>query len=143
MKNPFHYIKRIPSRFFIDIYTGKDDSTVFISGMGRSGTTWLSELINYNNSYRDIFEPFHPHKVKETKIFKYNQYLNPKDQNPKLLNQANKILSGRFQSKWTDRNNKKIVATERIIKDIRTNLMLKWLKGIRPDMPIILIVRHP
>ena len=34
----------------IDI--GNYKKTIFIAGSGRSGTTWLMELINRNNEYR-------------------------------------------------------------------------------------------
>ncbi len=37
--------------------------TVFVSGVGRSGTTWVANIINYANDYRFMFEPFHPQRV--------------------------------------------------------------------------------
>ena len=118
-------------------------STIFIAGMGRSGTTWLSELINYKKNYRDIFEPFLPYKVPDVSAFNYLQYLNPNYDDTVLANSAKTILSGKFKSEWTDVNNSRIITFKRIIKDIRANLMLKWLSNIRPGMPILLIVRHP
>lgn len=136
---------RIRNRFknhSIDIDCG-NKSTIFVSGMGRSGTTWLSELINYRQNYRDIFEPFLPYKVEISSSFKYLQYINPNYDNKLLTSSAKNILSGKFKSDWTDVNNNNLFTTKRIIKDIRTNLMLKWLNNIRPGMPIILIIRHP
>ncbi|MBU0529704.1 sulfotransferase [bacterium] len=118
-------------------------STIFIAGMGRSGTTWLSELINYKQNYRDIFEPFLPYKVKISSSFKYLQYLNPNYQDSILTKSAKTILSGQFKSEWTDVNKNRLVTNKRIIKDIRANLMLKWLSNIRPGMPILLLIRHP
>lgn len=118
-------------------------STIFIAGMGRSGTTWLSELINYKKNYRDIFEPFLPYKVPDASAFNYLQYLNPNYDDTVLANSAKTILSGKFKSEWTDVNNSRIITFKRIIKDIRANLMLKWLSNIRPGMPILLIMRHP
>jgi len=118
-------------------------STIFIAGMGRSGTTWLSELINYNQNYRDIFEPFLPYKVQISSSFKYLQYLNPNYQDSLLTKSAKTILSGKFKSDWTDVNKNRLFTNKRIIKDIRANLMLKWLRNIRPGMPILLLLRHP
>lgn len=127
----------------IDFDTGAKGSTLLISGMGRSGTTWLSEVINYDNRYRDIFEPFLAGKVREAQEFRYYHYIRPVDDIPDLAGQARRILAGKVRSGWTDQSNRKRLSFRRIIKDIRTNLMLKWLVGLRPGMPIILLVRHP
>jgi len=135
-------IKNRIKKYSLDI-DGGNKSTVFIAGMGRSGTTWLSELINYRQNYRDIFEPFLPYKVEISSPFKYLHYLNPNYEDEILSNSAKMILSGKFKSDWTDVNNQHILTFKRIIKDIRTNLMLKWLSNIRPGMPILLIIRHP
>ena len=135
-------IKNRLRKHSLDIDCGAK-STIFIAGMGRSGTTWLSELINYKQNYRDIFEPFLPYKVNTSSLFKYLQYLNPNYEDKILTDSAMTILSGQFKSDWTDVNNQHIITYKRIIKDIRANLMLKWLSNIRPGMPIILITRHP
>ncbi len=135
-------IKNRIKKYSIDIdYSNK--STIFLAGMGRSGTTWLSELINHKQNYRDIFEPFLPYKVEISSAFKYLQYLNPNYEDKILTNSAKNILSGNFKSDWTDVNNNHIITFKRMIKDIRANLMLKWLSNIRPGMPILLIIRHP
>ena len=44
-------LKLFRNTVLIDIDTGKKNSTIFLSGMGRSGTTWISEIINHDNSY--------------------------------------------------------------------------------------------
>lgn len=142
MRKIYLRIKNRLKHIFIDLDISKD-STILISGMGRSGTTWLSELLNYNHSFRDVFEPFLPYKVEEAKNFKYLQYLDPSNNNTDLARSAKNILSGRLRSTWTDVNISKLIYTKRIVKDIRINLMLAWLKNIRPTMPIILILRSP
>ena len=65
-------IKRILKRlrmqfgiFHIDL-NYSPSNTVLIAGSGRSGTTWLSEILNYNNDYRSIFEPFYPRICNKT-----------------------------------------------------------------------------
>jgi hypothetical protein len=42
-----------------------------------------------------------------------------------------------------DQANKRRFVGERLIKEIRANLWLKWLKVHFPDLPIILLLRHP
>lgn len=134
--------RKLARHAFIDLDLSPD-STVFISGMARSGTTWLAEIINHDNSQRDILEPFLPAKVRAAQVFKTNQYLHPDNRDRALIQQAKKILSGNFRSRWSDWGNRKFLSTERIVKDVRTNLMLKWLVGLRPKMPTLFLIRHP
>ncbi len=134
--------KKLARHAFIDLDL-RPDSTIFISGMARSGTTWLAEILNYDNSQRDILEPFLPAKVKTAQMFKTNQYLPPENRDPVFIQHANKILSGNFRSHWSDWGNRKFISTRRIIKDVRANLMLKWLLGLRPKMPTLFLIRHP
>ena len=62
---------------FLPLDFGEPDISIILAGMGRSGTTWAGNIINYDQSYRILFEPFLPARVKEAKGFEYLQYLNP------------------------------------------------------------------
>ena len=134
--------ERMNRRIFLD-HNHDYRTTVFISGVGRSGTSWVSKVMNHKNEYRHVFEPFHPGEVKEARAFGYHRYLRPDNREAALLSAAKTILSGAFKSPWTDRYNKKRLVSGRIIKDIRTNLMLKWIHANFPGMPIVLLFRHP
>ena len=123
---------------------GRDHrSSVFLAGSGRSGTTWVSEIINHRNGFRLLFEPFHPGRVGICKNFRRKQYLRPDDRREEYLQAARKILAGKIRSPWTDRFNRKFVARRRLIKDIRANLLLGWMRENFPGMPMILLFRHP
>lgn len=117
--------------------------TVFLAGDGRSGTTWISDIINYDNSYRYIFEPFHAHFVPLSAAFKNFQYLRPDDQDQRFLEPARKILTGSYWHPRIDRFNKRRWSSRRLVKDIFANLFLKWLSVQFPGMPLILAIRHP
>ncbi len=118
-------------------------NSVFLAGSGRSGTTWVSEIINHRNRFRLVFEPFHPGKVGICEDFRRKQYLRPDDRREEYLGAARKLLTGRIRSPWTDRFNRKFVARRRLIKDIRANLLLGWMRENFPGMPIVLLLRHP
>ena len=118
-------------------------SSVFLAGSGRSGTTWVSGIINYRNGFRLVFEPFHPGRVGICKNFRRKQYLRTDDRREEYLEAARKVLAGRIRGPWTDRFNRKFVARRRLIKDIRANLLLGWMRENFPGMPIILLLRHP
>ena len=134
------------SRLFgaLHVDLGRDHrDSVFLAGSGRSGTTWVSEIINYRNRYRLVFEPFHPGKVDICENFRLKQYLRPDDRREEYLGAARRVLTGRIRSSWTDRFNRKFVAPRRLIKDIRANLLLGWMRENFPGMPIVLLLRHP
>ncbi len=119
-------------------------AAILLAGSGRSGTTWVSRnIINYNNEYRYMFEPFHPARVAEVSHFRNRQYIRPDNKDEKYLNAARAIFTGQVRNKWTDRHNTKFVSDKRLIKDIRVNLALKWIQNNFPGMPIILLFRHP
>lgn len=134
--------RRLGIRFVRD--TAPDpERAIFLAGTARSGTTWVSELINHRNQYRYIFEPFYARKIPRLAAFGGRRYLRPTDDDPELLALAEHVLSGRIRHPWTERFNHRLVADRRLIKDIRANLFLKWLHRHFPGMPIVLVLRHP
>ena len=134
--------RKLHSKFFFD-HKPNHRSTIFLAGTGRSGTTWVSDIINYKNEYRYIFEPFHPYKVSICSKFNYKQYLRPDNQDQAFIEPAKAILSGRVRNNWMDFYNKKFICNKRLIKDIRANFLLKWIHENFPAIRIILLFRHP
>lgn len=144
--NPPRRLRRLGERALGSLHVDLDrdhKNSIFLAGSGRSGTTWLSEVINHRNEYRYIFEPFYPEKVGLCKNFRRKQYLRPEDRREEFLGPARKIVSGDLRNVWTDRFNRKLVTQRRLIKDIRANLLLGWLHANFPGMPLILLLRHP
>lgn len=118
-------------------------NAILLAAIGRSGTTWISDMLNYKNRYRRILEPFHPYKVKQVQHFHYYQYLREDNREQQYVDPVRKILSGRFRNRWADSENKKLISKFRLIKDIRANLFLGWMHNVFPEVPIILLFRHP
>jgi len=117
--------------------------TVLVAGQGRSGTTWVSEILRSGGGYRAIDEPFHPGRLSITREFKPRQYVRPGERDTRLLDPATRIVSGRVRSPWIDRYNRKLLPRKRIVKETRGNLLLPWLSISFPGMPIVLVIRHP
>jgi hypothetical protein len=134
---------RMPGGFYVDLGKGDHRSSVFLAGSGRSGTTWLSQIINYRRQYRYVFEPFNPREVGPFGHFRTKQYLRPEDGREEFLQPVRLALTGGLRDPWADRFNRRIVARRRLIKDIRANLLLGWMRANFPGMPIILLLRHP
>jgi hypothetical protein len=133
------------SRLFgtLHVDLGDHRNSVFLAGSGRSGTTWVAGIINHRNKYRLVFEPFHPERVGLCENFRRKQYLRPDDRREKYLGPAREILTGGIRDPWTDRFNTRLVARRRLIKDIRANLLLGWIRASFPEVPIVLLLRHP
>jgi hypothetical protein len=136
-------LSRMLAGLYVDLGKGDHRNSVFLAGSGRSGTTWVSEIINHKGRYRYVFEPFNPGKVGVFKHFRSKQYLRPDDGREEFLEPARHVLTGEIRDPWTDRFHRRFVARRRLIKDIRANLLLGWMRANFPGMPIILLLRHP
>ena len=130
---------RLKSAAVID-RNGDPSQAVFIAGGARSGTTWLSELINYDHRYRYMFEPC---AIWQFGDFWYGSYVRPGHRDPKLLDQMRRILGGQFRHWAVDQFTPRLVAERRLIKEVRANLWLKWLRTQFPQVPAVFVMRHP
>jgi hypothetical protein len=135
-------LKALAKQAHVDL-GGDHRDAIFLAGSGRGGTTWIAEMINYDNALRFIFEPFNPRVVPLCRAFANRQYLRAGDTRPEYVDAARAIVTGRFRNGWADYYNHRIVSRKRLIKDIRTHLCLRWLYELFPGMPIVLLVRHP
>lgn len=139
--------RRLRSSLIVD-RNGDWRKAIFVSSGARTGSTWVSQLINYDNRYRYMYEPFismplgYPEiltALPDNRIL----YLRPADDNPKYVAQAEHIISGRFRHPRTDMYNTRFIVDKRLVKEVQSNLWLKWLKARFPELPIILLLRHP
>ena len=122
----------------------RDTSHSFlIAGTGRSGTTWLADIVASQLPCRIMFEPFYSKLVNDFSQFHYFHYMRPSDQDNDLLAYCKKILSGDIKHAWIDSQVDRIFSEYRLIKAIRANLFLKWLHNNFNETPLLFIIRHP
>ncbi len=132
-------------RVYIDA-NREPGASLVLAGKGRSGTTWMGNIINYRGDYRYVFEPFHPQKVAVCRHFGPKKYLRPDSQDPLFAQPIDAVLRGRVRSVWTDAENYgsfRLLFRKRLIKTIRATLFLKWLHVHYPQVRIVVAVRHP
>jgi hypothetical protein len=118
-------------------------SSIFVVGSARSGTTWLANLIASQFRSRIMFEPFNPILVKEFSKFNYFQYMRPNEFDQALYNFCHKVFTGNIRNAWIDREIQYLFPQGRVIKCIRSSLMLKWLDIQFPQVPKFFVIRHP
>jgi hypothetical protein len=138
--------KRLVRAFCSKLYRDKNrdiGNSILIVGTGRSGTTWLADMIASQISCRIMFEPFHSKQVHGFHQFHYFQYMRQEEKNNALYNFCQKIFTGDIRDSWIDRQVDHLNPRYRLIKDIRANLFLKWISENFPQVPILFIIRHP
>lgn len=114
---------------------------IWLVGAGRSGTTWVSNILNYRNQYRYLFEPFHPVFIEATRFFRAYHYLRPHDTEPLAI--ARQVFTGRIQHPRIDKYTRGLAFQGLLIKDIFAHLFLKWVDVQFPSVRKILLLRHP
>ena len=118
------------------------ESLVFVAGSGRSGTTWLGQLLNAENGFRFIFEPFNP-RLGADGAELLPRYVPPEERDAGLRDEFLRYLHGRAGNAWTGQYNLRMLSSRRLIKDIHSNLRLGWFRRCFEPFPIVLVVRHP
>ncbi len=117
--------------------------SILVAGTARSGTVWLGDMISSQLPCRLMFEPFNPELVPGYRDFHYFQYMRPAEDNQELYQFASNVFTGMIRNSWIDHRNERIWSQYRLIKEIRANLLLKWLHDRFPQVPIIFLIRHP
>lgn len=118
-------------------------ATVLLAGSGRSGTTWLEEVIDRHHDHRVIFEPFRASEVPQLAGMPHGLYLRPDDPATRWRTPIEAILRGRVRNRWMDHQNHVHIARRRLVKEIRANTLLKWLVVQFPELRVVWLVRHP
>jgi hypothetical protein len=143
---PVGRLRTIPDRLRAAAYLDlRHDigSTTLVASTGRSGSTWMAELLNHRNDHRLVFEPFRPERVRKARPIRWGLYVDPEDQDHPLAPLIDELLAGRVRSWWTDRQNHRLVASRRIVKEIRITNLLPWIRRRHPQLPIAYVVRDP
>lgn len=123
---------------------GDPSKTIVLAGSGRSGTTWLGDIIAADWRFRIIFEPFDARKVPEARAsgISLRPYCSPQESCPNLYHFTCHVLSGKLRNPWVDQQGRRPWAWRLLLKTIRTTLLLGWMdEHFHP--PIVYLIRHP
>ncbi|MEN8375206.1 MAG: sulfotransferase [Gemmatimonadota bacterium] len=122
---------------------GDPERAVAIFGSGRGGTTWLGSLIASGLGARIVFEPFHPSCVPRGSRFGLHPYRRPDEPDDELLDFCQRAFGGLINTTWVNRQPTVLRPDGRVVKCVRANLLVGWLREWLPEVPKVMIVRHP
>jgi len=115
------------------------EKNVVVFGAGRSGTTWLAQIIAAAG-LELIFEPLWSKEVPEVAGWKpLPLFFRKRDDFP-WHETFSEIMNGEVRNEWIVRQNPG--AQRKVIKFIRANLMIDWILEHYPVHPVF-IVRNP
>lgn len=138
-KNVLRVRRYFFSRFFVN-RTSKKSKIILILSSGRSGSTWLQSLVNHQNKFRLIFEPFNFHNSS----FSFGDFSRKFfDETSTLVRHLESVIYGEARDAWMDVYNKKFFTKNRVIKDINSNQLLGTFYNKFPNIKILYLVRDP
>ncbi len=126
-------------------------STIILAGSGRSGTTWVGDLLAASAGIQQIFEPLIPlwnEQVREltgwdrTDPYFREIYLRPGGDYPGWRSHLEAILTGKYRNYWTDFQRDAMFPRRFLVKEIRMNLMLGYVID-QFHCPVVYLLRHP
>jgi hypothetical protein len=118
-------------------------NTLLLVGSGRSGSTWLSEVLVETFACRLIFEPLRRDRVPLAANVAWGSYVDPRHPDPEIQRVLDRILAGRIRSRWADHFNVYRFPRRRLVKEIRATNLLPFVRTRFPQIPIIYLLRHP
>jgi hypothetical protein len=125
-------------------YLSRYDTVIWLIGSGRSGTTWVSNIINHKKDYRELFEPFHPKTIRYAKGWTTSyQYIRKGETAPGLVKFAEEVFTGKFVHRNIDKGNKTTFYNKLLVKDIHANLFAHFLSGHFPHVKLLMVIRNP
>jgi hypothetical protein len=135
------FTKRVGRRgWFLDL---AGDNVILLAGSGRSGTTWIEEVIDWRQDHRVMFEPFWGKRVPICTVFHRYQYIQPADCDPRFVAPARAIFTGRLRNPWVDAYTRASIYKRRLVKEIRANMYLAWIRQHFPRLKMVFLMRHP
>ena len=76
-----------------------ESNPLIIAGSGRSGTTWVLDVLAEPNNLRPVFEPLNPDGVNEARAFS-NCYLSENAYEPELKRFMERVFAGELKYLW-------------------------------------------
>jgi hypothetical protein len=126
-------------------------NTIVVAGSGRSGTTWLMNILSSSPGIQPIYEPLNPVWIPEVRritgwnrerLLPRSYYLRSGIKNQTWRDFLFRVLTGRVRCGWTDAQRVSYFPNRFLSKFVRANLMLGFIYD-EFHSKIVLVLRHP
>lgn len=125
----------------VNLFSLNPAQTIILAGSGRSGTTWVGNVLAAAPTMRIIFEPFDRRRVPEAADIPLFPYLRPHAA-PPWGTVVNLVLRGQLRNPWVLQDGDRWWGWRGLVKSIRAGGMLAWIdRHFAP--PIVYMLRHP
>ena len=127
---------------FVRLSPRSPDQVLWLLSAGRSGSTWVSSLLQSQLHCREVFEPFHPLLSHMPPTLTSHPY-NP--QTREFAEFADLVLTGKYAQARTEVDNvgRPLSQNGLLIKDVFANLFCAQELDKRPGIEAILLMRNP
>jgi len=140
--------------FSIATQTCDIEDTIVVAGTGRSGTTWVGELLRVLPEYKLLNEPLGivSNPEAEEAGFRQRTYLVPDADRPQLYSYMRTVLQGRVPHSWKYRFSgstplgilaEHVRGRKVIVKFTRALRLLRWINHQFDIRGTVLLIRHP
>lgn len=142
---PPHSIARAlaPLSGLLDRALGGPRQVVWVIGDGRSGTSWVADLLARTCNYRQLYEPFHPGKVRMFEGYRLNHYQRRGTRNDDLEARLGDVFAGRVASRRVNQDTNRFRYDGLLVKDVFATLIAAWTIEKFPQVKPVLQVRNP
>jgi hypothetical protein len=103
----------------------------------------VAQVLGDASEGRVLFEPCLNPQARAVAGDSLRPYLLDPGHAPALKKHYDRLLSGRIHGSWIDKAGFRPWSDTLILKLIRVNMMLPWLAANYPEVPMILLLRHP
>lgn len=117
--------------------------SLLLVGSGRSGTTWMAEVLTEALQCRLVYEPLRAKSVPWAGPVRPGHYLGGDRTDPAVVAVLDRILEGRFRNRFTDKYNTVRFPRRRLVKEVRATNLLPWIVRRYPRTPVVYLLRHP
>lgn len=115
----------------------------WIIGSGRSGSTWVSDMIGYRRKLRNVLEPFRPHVIEESNFLPLHAYVRAGELPEELRSYYASVFSGAFQHPDMDSAANSHLYRGLLVKDVFASLFAKSVSDAFPQVKVSLLIRNP
>lgn len=122
---------------------GRFENRVWLIGEGRSGTTWLGDLINADERMLQRFEPFQPDYNPRVQQYPKLLYRRPGTRDEALETMLRQTFRVEYWDRWVDQHQRGWIYDGVLVKDIYASLLAKWALETLPPIKPILLIRNP